>query len=84
MYEDHITLGDIYGKYINVYYQIYVEWAQRNGYQKIPSMLTFTEDMCALYNVEVAYADDSKRRANDKVFARRIQPTEAEMEETPF
>lgn len=84
LYEDHITLGDIYGKYINVYYQIYVEWAQRNGYQKIPSMLTFTEDMCALYNVEVAYADESKRRANDKVFARRIQPTEAEMEETPF
>ena len=84
LYEDHITLGDIYGKYINVYYQIYVEWAQRNGYQKIPSMLTFTEDMCALYNVEVAYADDSKRRANDKVFARRIKPTEAEMEETPF
>lgn len=84
LYEDHITLGDIYRKSVAAYYQYYVEWAQRNGYQKIPSMLSFTEDMCALYNVEIAYTDESKRRANDKIFARRIPPTEEELKETPF
>lgn len=84
LYEDNITLRDIYGKGVATQYQYYVEWAQRNGYQKIPSMLTFKEDMCALYNVEIAYVDETHRRACDQVFARRVPPTDAELDEMPF
>lgn len=84
LYEDHITLADIYRKSVSALYSYYCEWSQRNGYQKLPSMLTFSEDICALYNVEIAYEDETKRRAVDKIFGRRIEPTKDELEETPF
>ena len=78
-----MTLKDVYGKGVLGLYTFYVEWAQKNGYSKIPSVLTFKEDICTLYNVEIDFTGE-ERRASQQVFTRRIAPTPAELEEVPF
>lgn len=83
IFEDHMTLKDVYGKGVLGLYTFYVEWAQKNGYSKIPSVLTFKEDICTLYNVEIDFTGE-ERRASQQVFTRRIAPTPAELEEVPF
>lgn len=82
-YEENITLRDVYGKQINYLYSTYIEWAQKNGYQKLPSMLTFKEDICALYKVVPMYLDDNKR-ATTQIFGRTVEPTLEQMTEVPF
>lgn len=54
-----------------------------NGYQKLPSMLTFKEDICALYKVVPMYLDDNKR-ATTQIFGRTVEPTLEQMTEVPF
>lgn len=83
IFEDNIKLRDIYGVGVNALYSLYIEWAQRNGYQKLPSMMTFKEDVCALYNVEIAFTGE-ERKASQQIFSRRKMPTEQELEEVPF
>lgn len=83
IYEDNIALKDIYGKGALATYTMYTEWAMQNGYRKLPSALTFKEDICALYNVELEFTSE-ERRASQQIFTRRIQPTLAELEEVPF
>jgi len=83
LFEDHITLGDIYGKGVNVTYSFYIEWAQQNGYSKLPSVLTFKEDICALYGVEIDYTGP-EHRASQQIFTRRKEPTKNELMEVPF
>jgi hypothetical protein len=60
-----------------------MEWAQKNGYTKLPSALTFKEDICALYKVEIDYTGEEKR-ASQQIFTRRIEPTVNELMEVPF
>ena len=60
-----------------------MEWAQKNGYSKLPSVLTFKEDVCMLYNVEIGYAGDGMR-ASQQIFVRRKIPTSQELLEVPF
>jgi phage/plasmid-associated DNA primase len=83
VFEEHLTLGDVYGKGVLGLYAFYIEWAQNNGYTKLPSALTFKEDMCALYNVEIDYTGVEKR-ASQQIFSRRIEPTENQLLEVPF
>ena len=83
IFEDNITLGDVYGKSVQGLYTFYIEWAQRNGYAKLPSVLTFKEDICALYNVEIMFTGP-ERRASQQIFGRRIEPTATELMEVPF
>lgn len=83
IFEDHLTLGDIYGKEVLPLYSFYLEWAQSNGYSKLPSALTFKEDICALYDVEVEYTSE-ERRASQQIFTRRKTPTKLELMEVPF
>lgn len=83
VYEDMLKLKDIYKKGVLGMYNFYVEWAQRNGYQKLPSILTFKEDLCALYNVEIGYIGD-ERKASQQIFTRNKEPTLLELEEVPF
>lgn len=83
VFEDSLTLGDIYGKGVSALYSFYIEWAQKNGYTKIPSVLTFKEDICALYGVEIDYTGP-ERRAAQQIFSRRIEPTKQELQEVPF
>lgn len=83
IFEDNMTLKDVYGKGVLGLYTFYVEWAQKNGYSKIPSVLTFKEDICTLYNVEIDFTGE-ERRASQQIFTRRIAPTLAELEEVPF
>jgi putative DNA primase/helicase len=83
IFEEHLTLGDIYGKGVLGLYTFYMEWAQNNGYTKLPSALTFKEDVCALFNVEIDYTGVEKR-ASQQIFTRRIEPTQYELLEVPF
>ena len=78
-----MTLADIYNKGVVALYEIYVDWAQRNGYNKLPSVLTFKEDICALYGVEIDYVGD-EHRAMQQIFTRVKEPTPKEMQEVPF
>lgn len=83
LYEESMTLADIYNKGVVALYEIYVDWAQRNGYNKLPSVLTFKEDICALYGVEIDYVGD-EHRAMQQIFTRVKEPTPKEMQEVPF
>ena len=64
-------------------FTLYIEWAGRNGYSKLPSILSFKEDICALYEVEIDYVGEEKR-ASQQIFTRRIEPTPIELEEVPI
>ena len=83
IFEDNMTLGDVYGKGVLSLYSFYIEWAQSNGYTKLPSVLTFKEDMCALYNVEIGFTGD-EHRASQQIFTRGKMPTKNELMEVPF
>ena len=83
VFEDNMTLGDIYGKGVLSLYSFYIEWAQKNGYTKLPSVLTFKEDICALYNVEIGFIGE-EHRASQQIFTRRKEPTKLELMEVPF
>lgn len=83
LYEDHMALKDIYNKSVLGTYSMYVEWANNNGYNKLPSVLTFKEDICALYSVEIDYTGTEKR-ASQQIFTRRTEPTYDELQEVPF
>jgi putative DNA primase/helicase len=83
VYEEGLKLKDIYGKGCLALYSFYLEWAQKNGYTKLPSVLTFKEDICVLYNVEVNNIDPNGK-ASGQIFTRRIEPTKSELEEVPF
>lgn len=83
VYEEHISLGDIYKKPVLPIYTMYIEWANTNGYTKIPSILTFKEDMCTLYTVEIEFMGE-ERKASQQMFSRRKAPTNQELLEVPF
>lgn len=83
IFEDNVTLRDVYRASVTGLYTIYLEWAQRNGYTKLPSVLTFKEDICALYNVEIEFTGE-ERRASQQIFSRRIEPRQSELMEVPF
>ena len=36
-----------------VMYNIFIEWCNNNGYNKLMSMFTFKEDICSLYDMEI-------------------------------
>lgn len=83
LYEDHMALKDIYKKSVLGTYSMYIEWANNNGYSKLPSVLTFKEDICALYNVEINFTGE-EHRASQQIFDRRIEPSYQELQEVPF
>lgn len=84
IYEENYTLGEIYGKGVQGLYSMYIEWAQRNGHGKfIPSVLSFKEDICALYDVEIGFVGE-QQRASAQIFSRRTPPTKEELREVPF
>ena len=81
--EDHMALKDIYKKSVLGTYSMYIEWANNNGYSKLPSVLTFKEDICALYNVEINFTGE-EHRASQQIFDRRVEPSYQELQEVPF
>lgn len=83
LYEEQIRLKDVYNKSVQMLFTLYIEWAGRNGYSKLPSILSFKEDICALYEVEIDYVGEEKR-ASQQIFTRRIEPTPIELEEVPI
>lgn len=83
IYEQAMTLGEIYGKGVLATYTMYTEWAINNGYKNLPSVLTFKEDICALYKVEIGSMNDTNKQSA-QIFTRRVEPTPEELQEVPF
>lgn len=83
VFEEKMTLKEIYNKGVISLYTFYTEWALNNGYKNLPSVLTFKEDICALYKVEVGYTGDINRQSQ-QIFTRRVPPMALELEEVPF
>lgn len=83
VYEEHITLGEIYQKGVLGLYAFYVEWAQKNSYKNFPSVSTFKEDICTLYNVEIDFIGN-EQKGSQQIFTRRIEPIPKELQEVPF
>ena len=84
VYEETMTLGDFYGKGVLGLYTFYLEWAQKNGYMRLPSVLTFKEDICSLYNLEIGNLDIKTNKASGQIFTRRKEPTQLELKEIAF
>lgn len=60
LYENDVTLGDIHKQKCNVLYRQFSEWCEQNGYKKISSSFTFKEDICALYDINVDFAENEE------------------------
>ena len=58
--EQQITMGDIVGKRTMSLYSEYKDWCEMNGFNKRLTSLTFKDDICRMYNVEVDMIKDAK------------------------
>lgn len=70
LYETDMCLEDLVNKKVQPLYSEFIEWCGNNGYTKTMSSYTYKEDMCALYDMEVAYQPNEKG-ANIQVFYKR-------------
>ena len=82
--EEELRLKDFYNKPARPLYVLYMGWAQENGYKFFPSILTFKEDINALFSTEIGYAPGVQQIAINQIFTRRLEPTVLELEEEPF
>lgn len=71
LYEMSMSLGDLNGKKCTVLYQSFVEWCNNNGYIKMMNNFTFKEDICALYDVEVSFAEREGNSMPMQIFYKR-------------
>lgn len=83
VYDENLTLGEVYEKNTYALFSMYYEYAGKNGHTKLPSHTTFKEEMCSLYNLEIGYRT-KEHRANQSIFVRDIPPTEEELNRLPF
>ena len=84
VYEENMNLSEIYGKGVLATYTFYTDWALKNGYRNLPSVLTFKEDICALYKVEIMSLDNNSNKQSQQIFSRRVPPTDYELGTVPF
>ena len=58
LYENDVCVGDLVGKKCMAEYSMFKEWCQSNGYNKVMSMYSFKEDICALYDLQIDMGRD--------------------------
>jgi putative DNA primase/helicase len=54
LYETDTSLGNVHGAKCSVLYGQFRAWCEENGYKNMMSSFTFKEDICAIYDVEIA------------------------------
>lgn len=82
VYENGMKLKDFYNTGTGFHYALYAEWCQKNGY-KLPSALSFKEDICMLFNLELRFKDGDQRAAA-QIFTRATKPDDKELDSMPF
>lgn len=70
IYENDIRLADIHNKPVTPLYAQFKDWCANAGYNKLPSLYSYKEDVCALYNVEVDMGEENGRLKR-QIFVRR-------------
>lgn len=70
IYENDIRLSDIHNKAVTPLYAQFKDWCANAGYNKVPSLYSYKEDICATYNVEVDMFEENGRLKR-QMFVRR-------------
>lgn len=75
LYENEITTADLVNKKCTVEYNIFKEWCSNNGYNKVVSMYSFKEDICALYDMQIDFSELNSNAvgARYQIFVKRGQ-----------
>ena len=71
LYENDITVGDLYNNKCSILYAQFIEWCTNNGYAKRPNAFTFKEDISALYQMEIKMVASDKEGIPVQVFTKR-------------
>lgn len=71
LYEQDMRIGDLQDKKCISLYNEFIEWCINNGYSKRMTAFTFKEDVCALYDMEVAHRTLVDGRVPVQVFFKR-------------
>ena len=53
LYENDMCTEDFVNKRCNSLFAMFREWSQNNGYNKLMTMYSFKEDICALYDLQI-------------------------------
>ena len=72
LYEGEYTLGDFHDHTCLGMYNIYKDWCEKNGYNKVMAMYSFKEEICSVFDLDT----DMKRntegsRLSAQVFVKR-------------
>lgn len=71
LYEYDMKLKDLQDKKCLSLYNQFMQWCDDNGYSKKMTAMTFKEDICALYDMEIAFHTIDKSKAPIQVFFKR-------------
>lgn len=71
LYENDMAVKDLLNKRCQTLYMQFSDWCRNNGYKKIPTMFTFKEDICALYEMNIKMKAIKEGDIPTAVFAKR-------------
>lgn len=71
LYDTNVTLGDLHNKRTMPLFRQFIEWCRENEYQKVMTNFTFKEDLCALFDLEISFAEVEGFTNPVQVFRRR-------------
>ena len=71
LYENDMTIGDLQDKKCISLYNQFMEWCDGNGYSRKMTAFTFKEDICALYDMEIAFRSPEEGKVPVPTFYKR-------------
>lgn len=71
LYENDMTIGDLQDKKCISLYNQFMEWCDGNGYSRKMTAFTFKEDICALYDMEIAFRSIEEGKVPVPTFYKR-------------
>ena len=72
LYETEMTLGELHKAKCITLYQQFIEWCGQNGYTKLMTNMTFKDDICHMYDMEIEIVKpESGKGAPMQVFFKR-------------
>lgn len=84
LYEEDLTLAKFYKQSVNVMYALYTDWALANGYTHLPSMLSFKEDINALFGTIAVTENDPLTKGRRQIFTCNYVPIEEDLKRRAF
>lgn len=62
IYDQEYTLGDFIDRPCSQMYKIFIQWCNDYGYTKLPTLFTFREDICSLFDMQTEYIEEGTAR----------------------